>query len=744
MLDDDEILSIVGNELSQSMGGTQNDSLQSNRENALAYYLGLPDGKEVQGRSSVVSTDVADAIEWILPEVIEQLTKNNEVVTFDANFEGDERQAELETQFVFDTVMKDNPGFLIYHQVIKDALLQKNGISKVMYEENSTIEVDRFTGIGEEALSMLTQQDSVEIVEKTGYENEEAKAQIELQFEQQMQQYQMMQQQMQMQPQQPGMPPQQMPPPPEMPPIPMLYDVKVRIREEERKVAIYAVPPEEFRINQQHNSPDPTTARFTAHVVLKSASDLIRSGIPKDVVDELPRVNVDNDQDRQYRFSMQQETYYGDGINTLDPSQEMIEVAECFMHIDIDDDGVSEFCKIEVAGGDDPTHLLRIEEMSLSDHPFGSALAIIMSHKFSGLSIYDRLRQIQNQKTALWRNILDNIYLQNNQRLAVTEGMVNLDDLMLSRPGGIVRQKVPGSVEPIVTPPIGGDAYQMMDYLDQVRAGRVGVSPEGQIQVDNIGDRVGSEGIEKLMTAKEAIVGLMIRVIAETWVKPLMIKTRNLLRKHADAVYDIKFKDQWVSVNPSEWAKRDRTTVRVGTGSGNNRQQLESIMTVIQDQMAIKQDPMQTLVSPQEVFNARRTFCNVAGLPGASPYYLDPGSQQGQEAAQQTQQMSQEQQQKEEQERQAMIEMQNKVADAELGKARAALETVQVKAEAERLKTKISALEAALSEASEEKQLAFDYDKMRIDAALKLTEIETKEKVDLNKQVQQNKEAVNG
>ena len=93
--------------------------------------------------------------------------------------------------------------------------------------------------------------------------------------------------------------------------------------------------------------------------------------------------------------------------------------------------------------------------------------------------------------------------------------MVNIDDAMTSRPGGLVRQKVSGAVEPIVTPPIGQEAYQMMDYLDQVRAGRVGVHPEGQIQVDNIGDRVGSQGIQQLMTAREAVVGLIVRVIAE-------------------------------------------------------------------------------------------------------------------------------------------------------------------------------------------------------------------------------------
>jgi hypothetical protein len=206
-----------------------------------------------------------------------------------------------------------------------------------------------------------------------------------------------------------------------------------------KKISICAVPPEEFRICRQHNSPDPTTARFTAHVVLKTASDLIKSGIPKSLVDQLPRGESDSDSD--YRFNMMGETTYPYRDVSDDSSQELIEVAECYLHIDIDGDGIAEFMKIEVAGGDNPTNILRMEEMSVDDHPFGSFIAIMMSHKFFGLSIYDRLKQIQDQKTTLIRNILDNIYLNNNQRTAVLEGQVNLDDLMISRPGGIVRQR---------------------------------------------------------------------------------------------------------------------------------------------------------------------------------------------------------------------------------------------------------------------------------------------------------------
>ena len=205
--------------------------------------------------------------------------------------------------------------------------------------------------------------------------------------------------------------------------------------------------------------------------------------------------------------------------------------------------------------------------------PWVSTTAFLMSHKFQGISITDRLKQIQDQKTALWRNMFDNMYLQNNQRNVVIEGQVNMDDLLVSRPGGIIRAKRLDAITPLITPQLGVDAYNMMSYLDQVRAGRTGVDPDGQANPVNIGDRVGSQGVERLMNAKEELVGLIIRVIAETGIKPLCTKIRDLSIEHIDSVVDFRFRGQWHKINPSAWPERTQCTVRVGTGTGNHQLQ---------------------------------------------------------------------------------------------------------------------------------------------------------------------------
>lgn len=735
MLDDKEILNIIGDELGASAGGNENEFIDSNRKDALAYYLGQKQGTEVEGRSSVVSTDVADAVEWIMPEIMEQLSKFDEIVTFDPESAEDEDQAAMESRFVYDILMKENDGFLILHQVIKDALLQKNGITKTWFDVDIERCVKRFTGLSEQEYQYIAEDERYEIAElSTEVDHDSTNALME-QYEQMVQQIQMQAQQSMAQ----GM----NPPSPQLPPEPepvLLYSIKTVVEIDRPRIKVCAVPPEEFRINRQHNTPNPKDARFTAHVMMKSASDLVKSGIPKEVVEALPRGEID--EDRDYRFYMQDETVYPTREVSNDKSQNLIEVAECYLHIDIDEDGIAEFVKIEVAGGDNPTDILRMEEISVDDHPFSSAIAIMMSHKFFGLSIYDRLKELQDQKTALWRNIFDNLYLQNNQRTAVLEGQVNLDDLLISRPGGIIRQRVPGAVEPIMTPSIGQDAYQMMEYLDQVRAGRVGVNPEGPLNLQDIGDRVGSQGVAQLMAAREAVVGLIIRVIAETGIKPTMTMIRNQARQHLDAVQNFKFRDSWRAIRPTDWPSRNNTTVHVGTGSGNNTSQLMAVSQILEYQNVVKQDPGQTLVTQESQFSALKKFCVLSGLGSPDAYFIDPRSDNGQELSQQQQQHQQKMKQEQDQKDMALIQMQTKLADAEVQKAQAEMANVQLKAQIGQMTLQIDEAETIASNASKNAESEFKYRELESKEAIEISKIESKERIEISKAHQQNKAAV--
>ena len=700
-LTDEQILTIVSNELSNANVTTSSPTAL---RDPLAYYLGLPNGEEIDGRSAITSTDVADAIEWIMPQVMKSFTQNNEVVIFDPVNAGDEKQAELESQYVYDVLMKKNNGFILIHQFVKDALMQRNGILKVYYEDVDNTITESYTGLSDVQLQMLIADKSVEVLQ---YSTDEAFDEI-------------------------GNPIAS-------------YDVKISRTESSGKICIDPIPPEQFRVNSQHPSIDLTNARFTAQIINKTSSDLKEEGVSDTILEKLPPSDLIR---AAYRFNMQNEPTLVPTTFPGDDSSALHEIGECYLKLDIDGTGISELQKV-VTGGVQPASVI-ISVEPVEGNPWVTTTGILMSHKYQGLSIYDRIKEIQDNKTSLFRNIMDNIYLQNNQRMEVVTGQVNMDDLLVSRPGGLVRTKRLGSIAPIVTPPVGQAGMEMMNYLDQVRAGRVGVSPEGSASPTHVGDRVGSEGLDRMMNAKEELVGLIVRVICETGIKPLCIKIRNLLVKHFDTIEDYKFRGEWVQVNPAAWRPREECTVRVGTGTGDHRAQQVAIQGITAMQEKIMSMPGQALCNPTKVYAALDDLCKFSGLNGAAKYFIDPASPEGQQATQAAGQASKAAQQQAQQLQAEQLKQQAQLAQAAVITAEAQQKNVEVKGVADvmkhqhavdklnweqqvsQLKDQLAKTELLLKTTQSNKQHSdsqdLAYDKLAADTALELIKIEAETK----------------
>ena len=687
---DEVLVQVISDELSQAEQALD-------FQTPLDYYIGNPRGDECEGRSQVISTDVADSIEWIMPQVMKSFTQNNEIVIFDPLGPGDELQAELESQYVYEILMKENDGFINLHQMVKDALMQNNGFLKVWYEEHTNDKTISYTGISEEQLGYIAADPSIEILNLK----------------------------------------ESVAPGPNGQPQ-TVYKLKIRQNSKHGRIRIESVAPEDFRVNPDHNSINMDEARFTAHLMEKTVSDLREEGVSEDIIQKLKEENY-GDSDN-YRLYAQGET--SQESDTDDDSQDIVSIAECYLFADIDDDGISERVKVTVGGHSTPTVLIDKEEVDC--FPWIATTPILMSHKWRGMSIYDRLKQIQDIKTSLLRNLLDNIYLQNNQRNAVLENQVTMSDLMLSRPGGVVRVKNIDAIKPLPTPLIGDAAFNMLNYMDTIRAGRSGVSPEGELQQKDIGERVGSQGLQRLMNAKEELVGLIIRIFAETAIKPLCYKIRDLCTKHMDAVRDFRFRGQWVKVAPSQWSDRIRSTVRVGTGTGNHQMMLMSLEKVIQFQAAKLQEPGQTLVNPVTQFKAIDDFCKFSGLNSAVGYFVDPSSPQGQQFAQQVKQQQQMQQQQNLQQQAALMQLQVKLADAEMGKARAQMDNVTLKGQVDKSKMMLESMKerhqqqldmikqdlerakAMSKDSLDAERLDLERDKHAVETGLKISELALK------------------
>ena len=151
---DDELLAMCRAERSRLLGFDLDPELTDARERAMNYAKGeMPDLPSLPNRSKAVSTDVSDAIETIMPDLMEIFTGGDDVVAFVPNSEKDEPQAEQETDYLHYVVFQDNNGFLNLYSMFKDACQTKTGIMKWWWENAPQAQPERRFEGGRSALT---------------------------------------------------------------------------------------------------------------------------------------------------------------------------------------------------------------------------------------------------------------------------------------------------------------------------------------------------------------------------------------------------------------------------------------------------------------------------------------------------------------------------------------------------------------------------------------------------------------
>lgn len=156
-MDIDTLQAMLSAEKANALAGLNASSLASERADAMAYYLGdmEKDMPTQPGRSKTVSTDVADVIEGLMPQLMDIFAGSDEVVRFEAVGPEDEEAAQQETDYVNHVFMQQNPGFMVLYSFIKDALLQKTGVVKVWWDEREQEERETYYDMTDEQFALL-------------------------------------------------------------------------------------------------------------------------------------------------------------------------------------------------------------------------------------------------------------------------------------------------------------------------------------------------------------------------------------------------------------------------------------------------------------------------------------------------------------------------------------------------------------------------------------------------------------
>ena len=576
------------------LGGT----LSSEREKSLEYYQGDKLGNEIDGRSQVVSTDVADTIESLLPNLLRVFTASDKVVVCEPVKAEDAPLADQATAYLNHIFYKENDGFQLLYNFFKDALLEKNGILKIFYDESQKVEYETYKNLTDKDYEDLTADESVEIIDHTEKPDtlaEQAAEQFEAQMEQQGIDIDL--------------------------PEPKLHDCKIKRTITEGKIKVESVPPEEFLIDRSAIKLE--DANFVAHRVQMTRSELVSMGYDKEDVDSLPSSDASTlNTERLARY----ENIDDFPFDTSDTkTTQKVTVYENYVRYDADGDGIAELRKV-LSVGESSEFIL--ENMPCDHIPFVSVTPIPMPHRFYGRSVSELVEDIQLMKSTVMRQLLDNMYLTNNNRVAVMDGMVNMDDLLTSRPGGVVRTKqAPNQVmQPIQAQPISQQAFPLLEYLDTVREVRTGVTKYNQgLDSDSLNKT--ATGISAIMNQTQMRAELIARIFAETGVKDLFRKMFELSVKYQDREKIIQLNNQYVPVMPTEWKNRFNVTIQVGLGTGTKEQQIIILNNILDKQLQAFQLQGQRefpMVSLKNIYNTLSKIVENAGLKTVDSYFINP------------------------------------------------------------------------------------------------------------------------
>lgn len=519
---------------------------ETDRAKALDYYLGKMD-KYVPpepNRSKVVSRDTADTIGWMLPGIMRVYTASDRMAIAEPVGEEDIQFARQATDGLNYVFWKDNKGYEIVYAATWDALLVGNGVVKTYYDETPVYTTSFHSGLTEDQRAQL-------LMPSEDGEEPEVLAQSEK---------------------------------PVTVPDPMtgeptegtLYDLKIKRKKADGKFVVEVIPPEQFLIHEDAVTTDESP--FCAHWERVMRSDLIEEGYDKDTVFEIPAAGRNETPEEAARREAVSPT------DATDKSTEYVDKYECFVRIDVDDDGEAELVRV-CFGGSDNGKLLHWEVWE-DENPFDDIPCEPIPHRWVARSVADETMDVQDVKTVLTRQALNNIYATNNPQRHAKGKFDNPDELVNPTFGGVVFGDVNSEVADLTVPFVANHAFEAMAQQDEVIQRRTGVSRNGQALDPETLQNQTATAAQQQHDASYSQVEQIARNMAEWGWSKVFRKLLRLLIKH-QGPRSLMMNGKSVHIDPRFWNADMDVTINVGLGTGSRDRDLVHLQGVLATQQGL-------------------------------------------------------------------------------------------------------------------------------------------------------------
>jgi len=577
--DEIDVQAIVTAEIEDAVDFIDN-TISPERALAVEYYRGEPFGNEEEGRSQVISRDVRDTVQAILPSLMKVFFSGNNIVEYAPNGPEDVAAAEQATDYINYVVTRDNPGFEIFYSAFKDALVGKSGIIKFYWDQQIEVETSDLSGLDDNSIAVLNSDPELDVQVLVAYPGEVDPMT--------------------------GMP------------GPGTYDVRVVRRRDKGRLRIAAVPPEELLVSRNAISLD--DASIVAHRRIMTMSELVAMGYDQEEIEPYAD-DVDELQDNEERFIRNPDAAI-DLANRNDIAARKILYIEAYVKIDMDGDGIAELRKVCAVG--QGYEVMRNEPADMI--PFAVFCPDPEPHTFFGMSVADQVMDIQLIKSNIQRNMLDSLALAIHPRVGVVEGQVNVDDVLNTEVGGVIRMRSPGMVQPFSMPFVGQQAFPMLDYMDGMKESRTGVTKAAAGLAADALQSSTKAAVAATVTASQQRMELIARIFAETGMKRLFSGLLRLAIQNQRPDRLVRLRGKFVPVDPRAWDANMDVVVNVALGGGTDENKIAVLTTILAKQEQILQqagidNPLVTLAQYR---NTLAQILALSGFKDVGQFFNDP------------------------------------------------------------------------------------------------------------------------
>jgi len=582
VMSEEQLQGVISAEITDAISFIDDD-IGGSRALATEYYYGDLFGDEEEGRSQVVSMDVRDTVQGILPSLMRIFFGPERVVEFAPQGPEDVQNAEQATDYVDFIFKRDNPGFKILHSAFKDALVRKCGIVKYWWDESVEVRAESFSMLDEQSMMMLTSDPDIEISAVREYPVPGTEPQNEAQ----------------------GI----------MTPPPMMYDVEIKRRIKTGKVKIEALPPEEFLIDRRAKSIEDAT--FVGHRTMKTVSDLVSMGYDYDEMVEAS--GNGNDFDNNQEYTARNPFAVVNTSNNGDPSSKSVMYIEGYLKVDFDGDGIAEMRRICTIGTGNKV----IRNEIVSERQFADFCPDPEPHTFFGMCPADVVMDIQRIKSNVQRGILDSLAQSIHPRTAIVEGQANMEDVLNTEVGAVIRMRAPGMVQPFTTPFVGQAAFPMLDYLDDIKQTRTGISKAAAgLDADALQSTT-KAAVSATVNAAHQHIEMIARIFAETGLRKLFTGILKLVVENQDRARMVRLRNTFVPIDPRSWDAKMDVIVNVGVGDGTIEDRINILNQVAarQEMLIEKTGPNNPVVSLPQYTNTLTKLLQLAGIKDSTNYF---------------------------------------------------------------------------------------------------------------------------